>query len=158
MTWKRVLRWVGISLACLLALALLGALATWWGLKASLAQLDGRRPVPGLQANVIVDRDELGAPTIHASNRYDVSRALGFLHAQDRFFQMDLARRAGGGELAELVGPAVLDRDLELRIHRPRARAQRAFQEASSEEKALLRAYTEGVNAGLKALRGGPPE
>ena len=76
----------------------------WWALHASLAQIDGRRTLPGLTAPVQIERDHLGVPTIHATNRLDATRALGFLHAQDRFFQMDLSRRVGSGELSELFG------------------------------------------------------
>jgi penicillin amidase len=127
-------------------------------LRASLAQLDGRRTLPGLQARVLIQRDNLGVPTIYATNRMDATRALGFLHAQDRFFQMDLSRRAGAGELCELVGPVVLGRDRQARMHRPRARAKRALELAPPNEVALLRAYAEGVNAGLEALGTRPPE
>jgi penicillin amidase len=130
----------------------------WWALHASLAQLDGRRTLPGLNAPVQIERDHLGVPTIHATNRLDATRALGFLHAQDRFFQMDLSRRVGSGELSELIGAATLDHDRQQRIHRPRVRAKRALEQAAPEEVALLKAYAEGVNAGLDALRVRPPE
>ena len=114
-------------------LALIGGLVLWWFLRASLAQLDGRRTLPGLQARVRIERDNLGVPTIYATNRMDATRALGFLHAQERFFQMDLSRRAGAGELCELVGPGVLGRDRQARVHRPRARAKRALERGSAE-------------------------
>src|SRR5262245_2658622 len=61
--------------------------------RASLAQLDGTATIASLTASVRVDRDSLGVPTITGRTREDVARALGFLHAQDRFFQMDLQRR-----------------------------------------------------------------
>ena len=130
----------------------------WWALHASLAQVDGRRMLPGLNAAVRIERDHLGVPTIHATNRLDATRALGFLHAQDRFFQMDLSRRVGSGELSELFGAAALDHDRQQRIHRPRVRARRALEQAAPEVVALLKAYAEGVNAGLDALRVRPPE
>ena len=74
------------------------------GAAPSLAQVDGRRTLLGLNAAVRIERDHLGVPTILATNRLDATRALGFLHAQDRFFQMDLSRRVGSGELSELSG------------------------------------------------------
>ena len=114
--------------------------------------------MPGLLAAVRIERDSLGVPTIYATNRIDAARALGFLHAQERFFQMDLNRRAGAGELSELVGPAGLDRDRQARVHRPRACAKRAAEQASPSDLAYVRAYAEGVNAGLQALRVRPPE
>ena len=91
-----------------------------------------------------------------AATRADVARATGFVHAQDRFFQMDLARRRAAGELAALVGPRALALDREIRIHRFRAEAQRAFALLSSGDRALLDAYTAGVNSGLGALDGAP--
>ncbi len=140
-----------------LLLVLLGGMF-WWALQASLAQVDGRRTLPGLNAPVQIEHDRLGVPTIHATNRLDATCALGFLHAQDRFFQMDLSRRVGSGELSELFGAAALDHDRQQRIHRPRVRAKRALEQAAPAEVALLKAYAEGVNAGLDALRVRPPE
>ena len=142
----------------LVSVAALAVLALWWSLRASLAQLDGRRGLPGLQARVVVERDRLGVPTIYATNRIDATRALGFLHAQERFFQMDLSRRAGGGELSELFGAMALGRDQAQRVHRPRARAKQALAQAKPAEVRLLEAYAEGVNAGLEALEARPPE
>ena len=158
MNIRRVLRWAGVLFGGVVLLALIAVIVLWWSLRASLAQLDGRRTLPGLQAGVRIERDNLGVPTIYATNRMDATRALGFLHAQERFFQMDLSRRAGAGELCELVGPMTLGRDRQARVHRPRARAKRALELAPPNEVACLRAYAEGVNAGLDALGARPPE
>jgi penicillin amidase len=125
-------------------------------MKDSLAQLQGEARISGLSAPVTVERDALGTPTIHAANRVDAARALGFLHGQERFFQMDLMRRQAAGELAELFGPAVLESDEAYRIHRFRDQARRTMERASPEERAILDAYAQGVEAGRKAL-GGPP-
>ena len=76
----------------------------------------------------------------------------GFLHAQDRFFQMDLARRRAAGELAALVGAPGTAFDREIRIHRFRAEARRAVSLLGARDRAILDAYTAGVNAGLQAL------
>jgi penicillin amidase len=149
---------MGAALGGVVLLILIATIAIWWSLRASLAQLDGHVTVPGLQANVRILRDNLGVPTIYATNRLDAARALGFLHAQERFFQMDLSRRAGAGELSELVGPVALERDRRARVHRPRTRARQALERASPGEVALIRAYAEGVNAGLEALGAQPPE
>jgi penicillin amidase len=105
---------------------------------------------------VRVDRDALGVPTIAGTSREDVARALGFVHAQDRFFQMDLQRRQPAGELAGLVGPRALDVDQEIRVHRLRSVAHRALELAEPSYRRVLDAYAEGVNAGLKGL-GAPP-
>jgi penicillin amidase len=132
-----------------------------WGyarLRASLPRLDGRAALPGLGAPVTVTRDALGVPVVRGSSRRDVARATGFLHAQDRFFQMDLVRRHAAGELAELLGPAALPADRAARIHRFREVARRALALADPADRALVEAYTDGVNAGLAALREVPFE
>ena len=133
----------------------------FWGqsqLSGSLAILDGELPLPGLSAPVIVERDTLGVPTLRGSDRLDLSRALGFLHAQERFFQMDLLRRSSAGELAELVGPAALRVDRGVRIHRFRARAAGIVANLPERQRVHFEAYTAGVNAGLAALGATPFE
>jgi penicillin amidase len=127
-------------------------------MRGSLAQLDGEAAMPGATGEIVIERDALGIPTISASSRADVARGLGFVHAQDRFFQMDLARRRAAGELSELFGSAALKIDTRTRMLRLRARARQVVELAPPEELALLRAYVEGVNAGLTALAVKPPE
>jgi penicillin G amidase len=156
------MRWVVRLLLLAFVLLLVGAIAgAFWSraqLRGSLAQIDGTRQLAGLSAPVHVNRDALGIPTVRGATRIDVARATGFLHAQDRFFQMDLARRRAAGELAALVGRRALVLDREIRIHRFRAEAQRAVSLMRGEHRALLQAYTEGVNAGLSALESVPFE
>ena len=132
-----------------------------WGynrLRASLPILDGSTQVQGLSAPVLITRDGLGVPTIRGGSREDVARATGFLHAQDRYFQMDLARRRAAGELAALVGSRALALDREIRVHRFRAEAHKALVSMTPEDRALIDAYTAGVNAGLHALGASPFE
>jgi len=107
---------------------------------------------------VTVERDAVGVPVIRAKTRLDGARALGWIHAQDRFFQMDLNRRAGAGELAELAGPWAVDYDRTLRFFPGRQWAEAALLGLDPEERAVLVAYTAGVNAGLDALGREPPE
>jgi penicillin amidase len=127
-------------------------------LRASLPQIEGERILPGLGAPVRVERDALGVPVVRGASRLDVARATGFLHAQERFFQMDLTRRRAAGELAELVGAAALPADREVRVFRLRAVARRAVAALPPDERALLHAYAQGVAAGLAALGAPPPE
>ena len=157
--WLRPLLLVAAGLLGVVLLVA-AAIGVWLGLhlRASLPQLDGERVLPGLGAEVRIERDALGMPTIRARDRRDVARATGFLHAQDRFFQMDLLRRAAAGELAELLGPALLDADRSTRRHRLRAVARRVVEAADDDGRALLTAYTAGVNAGLQALAAAPFE
>jgi penicillin amidase len=141
-------------------LILLAGLGGWlYGqLHGSLAQLDGAAPLAGLSAPVTVERDALGIPTIHGETRLDVARATGFVHAQERFFQMDLLRRTAAGELAALFGAMALHLDRAHRLHRFRYRAQQVLATAPPEDQTLIAAYTAGVNAGLAALSAPPFE
>ena len=127
-------------------------------MRGSLAQLDGERMVAGATAPIVIERDDMGIPTIRASSRSDVARGLGFLHGQERFFQMDLSRRRAAGELSELFGAAAVAVDTRTRILRLRAHARSTIEKAAPEELAVLSAYVEGVNAGLTALSLKPPE
>src|SRR5690606_2180138 len=97
-------------------------------------------------------RDALGIVTIDAASAGDAARALGYVHAQERFFEMDLLRRAAAGELAGLFGPRALDTDRRRRIHRLRARVEARLDAFAGTRMPQLQAYTEGVNAGLEAL------
>jgi penicillin amidase len=146
----------------LAVLLVLGAVAaTVWvagRLTGSLAATDGRRDLPGLSAPVRVERDAWGVPNLVGASRVDVARATGFVHAQERFFQMDLQRRRAAGELAALVGAPGLPLDREARVHRFRARAVGLLGQAQPAERALVDAYAEGVNVGLAALAAPPFE
>jgi penicillin amidase len=152
MAWlKRIL--IGL----LLFIALL-ALGLWLALRSSLAQLDGERTVAAFSAPAEAQRDARGYLTVTAESRLDVARALGFVHAQERFFQMDLMRRNAAGELSALVGAKAVPLDKARRMHRFRHRAEVGIAALPADERALLDAYVSGVNAGLDALGGRPPE
>jgi penicillin amidase len=127
-------------------------------LQASLPQLEGERAVRGLGAPVRVERDALGVPLLRGGSRLDAARATGFLHAQERFFQMDLLRRSAAGELAALFGRVALEMDREARPLRLRQVARRALKALRADERDLVAAYAEGVNGGLAALGAAPFE
>jgi penicillin amidase len=152
------MRWLWRGLLGLGVLAALLALGLWLALRASLAQLDGEQRMGTLQAPAELQRDARGYVTLTAESRPDVARALGFVHAQERFFQMDLMRRNAAGELAALVGAKAVPLDKERRVHRFRARAEVALAALPLAEQQLLEAYAAGVNAGLAALGARPPE
>jgi penicillin amidase len=155
---RRLLRATVILLIVVGVLIVGGAVYARSRVRASLPRLDGTTSIAGLTANARVDRDSLGVPTINAESREDVARALGFLHAQDRFFQMDLQRRQPAGELAALVGARALDVDEEIRVHRFRSVARRALELTTPSYRGVLKAYADGVNAGLNALDAPPFE
>lgn len=146
--------------ALLHALALLTGLAT----AAALAYLQRSRPqqrgtvrLAGLRAPVAVRRDEHGAPHITAENWHDLFRAQGFVAAQERLWQMEVARRTASGRLAEIGGEALLERDRFMRTLGLYALAERALADCPDEVRACLEAYADGVNAFISAGRL-PPE
>jgi len=153
-------RWrlLRISLLALLALLLAAFAGGWYLLAGSRARLDGVRPAAGLAAAVSIGRDALGTVTLEGSSRTDLSYALGYVHAQERFFAMDLMRRMSAGELSALVGPAALKVDLDHRRHRLRAVAAAAYAQLPPAERHELDRYRDGVNAGLADLRVRPWE
>ena len=146
---------VRVAGVCVLLVALSG-LAAVWVMRGSLPVLEGEQALPGLSAPASLERDALGIATVDAANEADAARALGFVHAQERFFEMDLLRRSAAGELSALFGPIALERDREVRVHRLRARATEFLPQVAGERLPVLQAYADGVNAGLAALEAKP--
>jgi penicillin amidase len=147
-----------VVVVLVLLLAGVGSIWFYQQLRASLPQLNGTHAVAGLSGTVRVTRDALGVPTVRGANREDVARALGFLHAQDRFFQMDLLRRRAAGELAEIFGEVALPLDRSTRPHHFRSVAQEVVASLPTDHRSILDAYTAGVNTGLAALKANPFE
>ncbi|MCL1531579.1 penicillin acylase family protein [Xanthomonas nasturtii] len=146
-------KWLGRLLLGIVLLAVAASLSLYLLLRGSLPQLEGAGTLTGLAAPVGVQRDGLGVVTIDAANQLDAMRALGYVHAQERYFEMDLMRRAPAGELSELFGTKAVDLDKRNRVHRLRARVHASLDIAAGSQRAALQAYTDGVNAGLAALR-----
>ena len=141
------------------AVLILAPLAVVHGvLRASLPQLDGAFGATGLAGPVKIERDRLGVPTITAASRVDLAYGTGFVHGQDRFFEMDLSRRLSGGELSELFGKVAVDQDSKTRLFRFRKVALEVMQQATPGQRAIVEAYARGVNAGLASLRSRPWE
>jgi len=149
-------RWIVRGLGVLALLLAMAVGAGWWALRGSLAQLDGQLALAGLRAPVELSRDAIGVLSVRAGNETDAMRALGFVHAQERFFEMDLMRRSAAGELSALFGKIALERDKKARVHRLRARVEAELDAIEGDRKAALEAYRDGVNAGLAALRARP--
>ena len=143
-----------ISLILALLILLLAGFL-YFALRSSLPLYEGEL-ISEVRQTVEISRDTQGYASIKGQNRNDVAYALGFVHAQERFFQMDLLRRNAAGELSELFGEIALELDKKRRIHRFRAKAERGFAALPQEQKLLLQRYTAGVNAGLAEL-GWPP-
>lgn len=137
----------------ILFLLIVAIAATGWLLLAgSLPRYEGKQAVAGLLHTVTLDRDSAGSVTLTGDSRLDLARALGYVHAQERFFEMDLLRRKAAGELAELFGNLALPADRGARRHRFRSRAQAMLQALPDEQQMLLEAYTAGANQGLADL------
>ena len=112
----------------------------------SFPQIDGEIQLEGLDAPVDVYRDEMGIPHIYATTLHDLFFAQGYIHAQDRFWQMDFWRHVGSGRLSEIVGEATLDSDIYLRTLGWRQAAEQEYANYGPETREILDAYAEGVN------------
>ena len=138
---KRSLKVLVVAIAAVSA-------GAWWYLDSKQPQRSGTVDLDNLQAAVSVRYDERGVPHIQAQNEADMYRALGYVHAQDRLFQMEMMRRLARGELAAVLGPKLVDTDrlfrtLGIRAH---ADAYAAKMDANSAPSKALAAYLDGIN------------
>lgn len=142
---KKILRRFAYTLAALLLVA---AAVLAWAVYRVQPQRSGNLTLAQLQAPVTVRYDERGVPHIRAEHEADLYRALGYVHAQDRLFQMEMVRRLAQGELAEVLGPKLLDTDRLFRTLGIRAHAQEYAKkmDAASPAVKALTAYLDGVN------------
>lgn len=158
----RMWRWIKrIALLALPLAVILGAVGFLYArgvLIASLPVTRGTLAIPGLLAPVEVARDAQGVVTVSASGSQDAFEAEGFVHAQERFAQMDALRRYAAGRLSELFGAAAIELDKKLRPHDFERRADEVLQRLPAHHRAMLAAYARGVNAGLAHLGAPPPE
>ncbi len=157
----RAKSWLGRigSIVVLLLLATLAGILAWayWLAHSALPQLDGAVVAPGLSARVRVVRDEQGVPTIEAASLEDLFFAQGYVTAQDRLWQMDVMRRAGAGELSEIIGEDTLKIDREQRILGLRVVAEAGEKTLSARDRSYFDAYARGVNAFMESHRGRLP-
>ncbi len=120
----------------------------------SFPQTEGTLQLPGLTAPVDVFRDQYGVPNIYAQNQHDLFFAQGYVHAQERFWQMDFWRHVGAGRLSEMFGESQVDTDIFLRTLGWRRVAEQEWDAMSPEKRAIFEAYTQGVNAYLASRSG----
>jgi len=142
---NRILKYIGIALVASLVLTLASAA---WYLNSKQAQRSGSLSLAALQAPVSVRYDERGVPHLRAESEADLYRALGYVHAQDRLFQMEMVRRLAKGELAEILGPKLVEidrlyRTLGIRAH---AGAYAAKMDRNTPAYRALLAYLDGIN------------
>jgi penicillin amidase len=154
-----MLRWLRRIAVGLLALVLLAvAVAALYAWRAT-PQHDGELRVAGLRGTLRIERDAHDVPTIRGASVEDVAFGLGFVHAQDRLWQLETHRRIGSARLAEAFGASALDSDRFLRALGVRRAAQAQWQQSKGESRRVLEAYAAGINAwqrGHMAAR--PPE
>lgn len=149
--------WLSRVTKLFILIFIVATLTAYWLLHSSLPILDGQISL-NAPAPATITRDKNGLVTIYAKDRKAVAFALGFTHSQERFFQMDLLRRNSAGELSELFGEVALDFDSRVRLHQFRKRANELTRSLPPEHLAILEAYTDGVNDGLKSLSTRPFE
>ena len=143
---RRLLTWSFVLLLVVLVAAAGGAL---WYVRAVEPQVAGTVTLPGFERPVQVVRDREGVPHIFAASEADAIAALGFVHAQDRLWQMEMNRRIANGRLSEVVGAPGLETDRFLRTIGIRRAAEAIFANLETETRVLLAAYARGVNAYL---------
>ncbi len=142
-----------VSLVVVLLVVLAGAGYGLVTVRSSWPQIDGEAQADGLLDEVTVIRDSWGVPHIYATNTHDLFFTQGYVHAQDRFWQMEFWRRIGSGRLAEILGPSALDSDRFIRTVGWHRTAARELEMLDDETRAALEAYAEGVNAYISTHR-----
>ena len=149
-----------LTRAALAALVLIGAVAAGgtWYLRRALPEYSGQRMVSGLSGPIDIVRDESAVPHIYALSESDAYLGLGYVHAQDRLWQLELNRRLGSGTLAEALGSDALEQDRLFRTLGLRRLAERNLAGLDARTRAALGAYTQGVNAFLAEDPPLPPE
>jgi penicillin amidase len=141
-------------LALVLVLVLLLVTLIPLNLRRSFPQSDGEIHISGLDGPVDIYRDPFGVPSIYARTKHDLFLAQGYVHAQDRFWQMDLWRHQGAGRLSELLGDSTLETDIFLRTLGWERVSREELKNLDAESSTILQAYSEGVNAYLAEHHG----
>lgn len=152
---RKILAWLGIIL---LIVILAGGGGGYLYARRSLPVMDGVIKAPGVSATVEIRRDRDAVPHIQAQNRQDALFGLGYVHAQDRLWQMEFQRRLGQGRLSELLGDPTLGVDRFMRTVGLRQSAQQSWEQMPGDAQADINAYVAGVNAFLGTHSVLPPE
>ena len=147
--WPRAARATVYVLVCLLALALAMSLTVVVLVQRAMPQTTGSVGLPGLSASVTVVRDDHGIPQLYGDSVEDLMRAEGYVHAQERFYEMDVRRHVTSGRLAEMFGPSAVPTDRFVRTLGWRRVAERELALVSPQTRTAFEAYADGVNAYL---------
>ncbi|WP_171907678.1 penicillin acylase family protein [Alkalimonas amylolytica] len=132
----------------------------WFGFSVlrSLPSYSSEYTVPFIDQPIEIHRDAYGVPKIIAKTDQDLFFAMGFVQAQDRLWQMEVNRRLGEGRLAEVLGASSVSTDISMRTYGLALAAEQAYISLASETKAVLQAYSDGVNAWVEQADKLPPE
>jgi penicillin G amidase len=153
------MKWFRRGAWALLWLALAVSIALWIYSRRVLPTVNGSITLPGPKAEILIERDADGIPTIKAQSREDALFGLGYVHAQDRLWQLEVHRRIGAGRLAEAFGESAVETDRFLRALGVRRVAAEQWAKVGAEAKAAVNAYAAGINAFVQnELSARPPE
>lgn len=141
------MRWIIRLIAVLAVLVVIVAAGGYVWLRGSLPDIDGNRSVAGITAPVEIIRDRHGVPHIIGQTQEDAFFGLGYVHAQDRLWQMEVNRRLGAGRLSEVIGADLLELDKRMRVLGVYHAARQNYANLDGETRAILEAYAKGVNA-----------
>ena len=156
---RRLLKWLWRIPLILIGLVIVVGIASFFYLRGSVPDYDDSLRVTSIDAPVQIIRDARAVPHIFAANEDDAAFALGYVHAQDRLWQMDMQRRIGQGRLAELIGGSALSIDRFMRTIGAYRLAEASFDRLDPDMQASLSAYADGVNAYVDQHSGAwPPE
>jgi penicillin G amidase len=149
-SWPAPLRWSAFVAAAVVLALVLGLVVSVILVRRSFPQTSGEIEIQGLEGEVAVLRDDHGIPQVYADSLHDLMLAEGFVHAQERFFEMDLRRHVTSGRLAELFGDDLVETDAVVRTLGWRQVAEKELTLLEPRTRELLDAYAEGVNAYLE--------
>jgi penicillin amidase len=147
-------RFLGILIAIVATLAVVAAVLGFWTVTRSFPQTSGTVSIPGLKAKVQVQRDDAGIPQITASSAHDLFLAEGYVHAQDRFWEMDFRRHVTAGRLSELFGASQVGTDEFIRTLGWRRVAEQEVKQMDATTLSYYQAYADGVNDYLADHKG----
>ena len=150
---KKTVKILSYLFVAIIILVLVIGSGAYLFVRRSFPKIDGEIQVSGLQAPVEVIRDRWGVPHIYAENHHDLFFAQGYVHAQDRLWQMEMSRRIGSGSLSEILGEATLKTDKFLRTLGLRRAAEKDWQALDADTRQILQDYADGVNAFIEGHR-----
>lgn len=149
--WKKIFIGISVSLA---AIAVFIFLIAYIMLQRTLPEYEGEYTVSGLKSEITIYRDSFAVPIIITKDSEDAAFALGYLHAQERLFQMDVARRAGEGRLSEVFGEKTIPIDRMFRTIGIVKHVEQTYNQLNPLTKKILEAYSKGVNASIQKSKG----